>query len=98
MLAVTLASAEAYDNSDPCDAGLAHSFSTMVGLSLVASCITAALARCGLSRTEAPRFPRALMSVLMSALASTGFAAGAGTFSATWVGAAAASFVFGASA
>ena len=51
----------------------------MVGLSLEAIDITAALARCAMSRTEAPAFAGALVSTLVSG----GFVAGAATFSAT---------------
>ena len=72
-----------------------HSFSTIVGFSLEAIDITAALARCAMSRTEAP-------GVFAAGLASASVAAGAGggTFNATWAGAGcgAASFGFGASA
>src|SRR5258708_10852172 len=97
MLPVTLASAEAKDNSDPCDGCLPNNFSTMVCFSLEAIDITAALARCAMSRTEAP-------GVFAAGFASAGFASAVrgtgGTLSATWVDAAAGatSFGFGASA
>src|SRR5258707_1261538 len=90
-----LASAEAYDSSEPCEGCLPHSLSTIVCFSLEAIDITAALARCAISRTEAP-------GVFAAGLASACFAAGvgAGTFSASWAGAGcgAVSFGFGASA
>src|SRR3954468_13308724 len=101
-LPVMLASAEAYDSSDPCEGCLPHSFSTIVCFSLEAIDITAALARCAMSRTDAPGvFEASLVSVgrvstdlvsagLVSAgLVSACFGAGAGggTFNATWTGA-----------
>src|SRR5436305_6807343 len=51
MLPVTLASADAKASSEFCEDCLPHSFSTMVCLSLEAIDITAALARCAMSRT-----------------------------------------------
>src|SRR5258708_11951766 len=101
MLPVTLASAEAKDNSDPCDGCLPHSFSTMDCFSLEAIDITAALARCAMSRTDAPGVFAAVVN--SAGLASAGFASavrGGGTLSATRVDAAAGaiSFGFGASA
>ena len=54
---MALASAEAYASSDDecgCGRRVPHSFSTMVCLSFEASDITAALARCAMSRMESP--------------------------------------------
>jgi hypothetical protein len=52
---VTLASAEAKASTDgPRGRGLPQSFSTIACFSLEAIDITAALARCAMSRTEAP--------------------------------------------
>src|SRR5438270_4380045 len=83
MLPVTLASAEANDNSDPCDDSLPQSFSTMVAFSPDATDITAAFARCAMSRTEAPVFAN---------LVSEDFGGGAGVASATCTDADALSF------
>src|SRR5882757_689466 len=90
MLAVTLASAEAYDNSVPEDDGLPHSFSVIACRSLKVIDIMAALARCAMSPSDRP--------VDLAGLLSTGAGAGGGggTFIATLTGAA--SFGFGASA
>ena len=79
MLPVTLASADAYDSSELAEGCLPHSFSTMVCFSLEAIDITAALARCAMSRTEPPgAFSTCLVSVC---LVSVCF--GAGTFNAS---------------
>src|ERR1700712_5177128 len=72
-LPVTLASADAKASSDGRACDLPHSFSIIVCLSADAIDITAALARCAMSRTEAPW----LLSVRDSAAraAGTGMAA-----------------------
>src|ERR1700741_654470 len=89
MLPVTLASADANDNSDVCDC-LPHSFSWIVCLSFEAIDITAALARCVISRREE-------LTLFVAGLVSTGPGVGGGPFSeATCVGALC--FGFGASA
>src|SRR5258705_1580362 len=80
MLPVTLASADAKASSEFCEDCLPHSFSTMLCFSLEAIDITAALARCAMSRTVEPD------AVLASAvLASASFGAAAGTFKASRV-------------
>src|SRR5882757_796696 len=56
MLPVALASADAKASSDVWDCGLPQSFSTIEGLLAAATDITAALARCAISRTAAPGF------------------------------------------
>src|SRR5215211_205079 len=95
ILPVTLASADAYARNPP-DAGcLPHSFSTMVCLSLEAIDITAALARCAMSRTVEPEDGFAALSSAI--LASASFGAVAGTFKASLV-AGAATFGLGVSA
>src|SRR5438309_10720807 len=76
MLPVMLASAEANANSDPRCSCLPHNFSVMESLSFEAIDITAALARCAMSRMESP-----------VVLGSLGRAAGGGTFIATCAGA-----------
>src|SRR5207237_10306147 len=83
MLPVMLASADAKDNSPRCSC-LPHSFSVIEVLSPEAIDITAALARCAMSRMESP------------AVFSDGGAAGGGTFIAACAGAAC--FGLGASA
>jgi hypothetical protein len=93
MLPVTLASADAKASSEFCGC-LPHSFSTMLCLSLEAIDITAALARCAMSRTEEPD-PFAVLS--SAVLASASFGAAAGTFKASLV-AGAETFGFGVSA
>src|SRR2546429_9252234 len=75
MLPVMLASADAKDNSPRCSC-LPHSFSVIEVLSPEAIDITAALARCAMSRMESP------------AVFSDGGAAGGGTFIAACAGAA----------
>src|SRR5438445_8313341 len=85
MLPVMLASADAKDKSPRCSC-LPHSFSVTENRSPEAIDITAALARCAMSRTESP-------AVLFG---SGGGTAGGGTFIATCAGAAC--FGLGASA
>src|SRR2546429_7909454 len=90
MLPVTLASADAKASSEFCEDCLPHSFSTMVCLSLEAIDITAALARCAMSRTGELDAVAVLASALLASvsLASASFdavanasrAAGAETF------------------
>src|SRR3954470_5459869 len=82
MLPVTLASAEAKASSEFCEDCLPHSFSTMPCFSLEAIDITAALARCAMSRIGDPD-PFAVLS--STALASASFGAAAGTFKASLV-------------
>src|ERR1700751_6104953 len=101
MLPVTLASADANDNSDVREAaGLPQSFSVIVCLSFEAIDITAAFARCVMSRNEVPTlFAAGLTSAVVAGLTSAGRGAdagGGGTASATCTGAL--SFVFGVSA
>src|SRR5215217_9064728 len=95
MLPVTLASADAYANNPPAAGCLPHSFSTMVCLSLEAIDITAALARCAMSRTVEPEDAFAALS--SAVLVSASFGIVAGTFKASLV-AAAETFGFGVSA
>src|SRR5215510_5023282 len=56
MLPVTLASAAANASSAPCDGSLPQSFSTIDGFGWPID-ITAAFARCAMSRIELPDFP-----------------------------------------
>src|SRR5215218_9218830 len=72
-------SAEAYASSDPCDGSLPHSLSTMLDLPPDAIAITAALARCAKSLTEAP--------AAFAGLVSTGSVAAGGASAATLGGA-----------
>src|SRR3954469_15519523 len=83
MLPVTLASADAKASSEFCEDCLPHSFSTMVCLSLEAIDITAALARCAMSRTGEPEDAFAALSSAI--LGSTSIGAEAGTFKASLV-------------
>src|SRR6516225_1309806 len=92
MLPVTLASADANDSSEVREgACLPQSFSVIVCLSFEAIDMTAAFARCVMSRNEVPTlFAAGLTS------ADCGAGGGGGTASASCAGAR--SFVFGASA
>src|SRR5689334_11793506 len=72
MLPVTLASAEAKASSPPCAGSLPQSFSTIDGFSWPID-ITAAFARCAMSRIELPDLPETRSTGLLS----TGFIAGA---------------------
>src|SRR5258708_21411069 len=56
MLTVAVASADAEASREVGDCGLPQSFSTIEGLLAAATDITAALARCAISRTAAPGF------------------------------------------
>src|SRR5258708_20793659 len=56
MLTVAVASADAEASREVWDCGLPQSFSTIEGLPAAATDITAALARCAMSRTAAPGF------------------------------------------
>src|SRR5579871_1156670 len=75
MLPVMLASAEANDSSDVCGC-LPQSFSVIVCLSFEAIDITAALARCVISRME-------VLTLLVAGFTSAAGGADAGTLSAT---------------
>src|SRR3954470_19257337 len=94
MLPVTLASAEAKASSEFCEDCLPHSFSTMLCFSLEAIDITAALARCAMSRTGEPEDAFAALSSAI--LGSTSFGVEAGMFKASLV-AGAETFGFGVS-
>src|SRR5947208_8966287 len=90
MRSVTVASADAKAISEFCEDWLPHSFSTMVCLSLEAIDITAALARCAMSRTGELDAVAVLASVLLAsvnfasasfgAVANASWVAGADTF------------------
>ena len=71
MLPVTLASAAAKASSAPCDGSLPQSFSTIDGFCWPID-ITAAFARCAMSRIEVPDFP----DTRSTGFVSTGFVAG----------------------
>src|SRR3954467_6781784 len=91
MLAVTLASADAKDSSE-LGSRLPHSFSTMFCFSPEAIDITAALARCAMSRMEEPDAFAVLSSAVLASavlasavLASISFDVAAGVFKASLV-------------
>src|SRR5258708_19783357 len=90
MLPVALASADAKASSDVGDCGLPQSFSTIEGLPAAATDITAALARCAMSRTAAPGFFGARASAARGGAASASFGGSAGADGSTDCGAAAA--------